>query len=111
LRIDPAVVKVSFGSLPNPENIAVAWTDTGHLKFTWNPTKGETGDNDQVMMLAYDVERAFAFINTTGQLRSTGVDILQMDQIHGQNFHVYAAFNAADRSRQSDSVYLGEWKF
>jgi hypothetical protein len=34
-----------------------------------------------------------------------------MHQSSGRNFHVYAAFNAADRSRQSDSVYLGEWKF
>jgi hypothetical protein len=110
LRIDPALVKVSFGDLPNPADISVAWTETGNLKFTWNPAYVDLRDSDQVMMLAYDVERAFAFINTTGQLRSTGAAILQMDQTNGKNFHVYAAFNAADRSRQSDSVYLGEWK-
>jgi hypothetical protein len=28
----------------------------------------------------------------------------------GNNYHVYAAFSAADRSRQSESIYLGEWK-
>src|ERR1700682_3994600 len=110
LRIDPALVKVSSGDLPNPQDIAVAFTETGNLKFTWNPAHVELQDSDQIMMLAYDVERAFAFLNTTGQLRSTGVDILKMDQTNGKNFHVYAAFNAADRSRQSDSVYLGEWK-
>jgi hypothetical protein len=110
LRIDPALVKVSFGDLPNPVDIAVALTETGTLKFTWNPAYVDLRDKDQIMMLAYDIERAYAFINTTGQLRSTGFDILEIDQTLGKNYHVYAAFNAADRSRQSDSVYLGEWK-
>jgi hypothetical protein len=110
LRIDPALVKVSNGDLPNPENIAVTQTETGDLKFTWNTANDGSRNSDQVMMLAYDVEKAFAFIKTTGQLLSTGVDILPLDRTHGKNFHVYAAFNAADRSRQSDSVYLGEWK-
>ena len=111
LRIDPALVKVSSGDLPNPENIAVEFTETGNLKFTWNPAYVDLRDKDQIMMLAYDIEKAFAFINTTGQLRNTGSDILHVDQTNGKNYHVYAAFNAADRSRQSDSVYLGEWKF
>jgi hypothetical protein len=56
------------------------------------------------------VERAYAELNTTGQLRNTGVDILHLNRTKGNHFLVYAAFNAADRSRQSDSVYLGEWK-
>jgi hypothetical protein len=110
LRIDPALVKVSWGDLPNPQDIAVALTETGDLKFTWNPVNDGSGYSDQIMMLAYDVERGYAALNTTGQLRSTGVDILQLDRTIGNHFHVYAAFNAADRSRQSDSVYLGEWK-
>lgn len=111
LRIDPALVKVSSGDLPNPENIAVEFTETGNLKFTWNPVYVDLLDKDQIMMLAYDTENAFAIYVTTGQLRITGVDILDMKQSTGRNYHVYAAFNAADRSRQSDSVYLGEWKF
>ena len=111
LRIDPALVKVSSGDLPNPENIAVEFTETGNLKFTWNPAYADFRDKDQIMMLAYDIENAHALSITTGQLRSTGVDILDMKQSRDRNYHVYAAFNAADRSRQSDSVYLGEWKF
>ena len=104
-------MKVSSGDLPNPENIAVEFTETGNLKFTWNPAYVDLLDKDQIMMLAYDVESAHAISITTGQLRNTGVDILDMHQSRDRNYHVYAAFNAADRSRQSDSVYLGEWKF
>ena len=111
LRIDPALVKVSSGDLPNPENIAVEFTETGNLKFTWNPVYVDLRDKDQIMMLAYDIEKANVIFNTTGQLRSTGFDILDMQQSRDRIYHVYAAFNAADRSRQSDSVYLGEWKF
>src|ERR1700682_4371052 len=63
LRIDPALVKVSSGNLPNPEDIAVALTVTGDLKFTWNTANDGSGLSDQVMMLAYDVERRYAALN------------------------------------------------
>jgi hypothetical protein len=109
-HIDPALAKLSAGDLPNPEDIVVTQTETGDLKFTWNAAGDGSGNFDQIMMLAYDVQRAHAVFNTTGQFRRTGVDILPLDRTNGNNFHVYAAFNAADRSRQSDSIYLGEWK-
>lgn len=111
LRIDPALVKVSHGNLPLSPDLAVSQTEDGHLKFTWDPVYKDGYDNsDQIMMLAYDVKEDKAVYNTTGQLRSNGMDILKLDREYGRNFHVYAAFNAYDRSRQSDSVYLGEWK-
>ena len=110
LRIDPALVKVSSGDLRNPENIVVSLTENEALKFTWNPEKDGAHPQDQIMMLAYDVERTTPVYITTGQFRSTGEDILHLRGGQGRKFHVYAAFNAADRSRQSDSVYLGEWK-
>lgn len=109
-RINPSLVKLSSGDLPNPNDIAVTLTETGDLKFTWNTDNDGSGFFDQIMMLAYDVEKANAVYNMTGQFRSTGVDILRLHRTQGNNFHVYAAFNAADRSRQSESVYLGEWK-
>jgi hypothetical protein len=110
LRIDPALVKVSSGDLPNPKTITVSQTEKGDLQFTWDTADDGSGVCDQIMMLAYDLKRAHAQFKTTGQFRNKGVDILHLDRTHGQNFHVYAAFNAADRSRQSESIYLGEWK-
>jgi hypothetical protein len=111
-RIDPALIKVSSGDLPLPQNLAVRLTENGDLKFTWVPNDitWEGAAVDQIMMLAYDVEKRSVHMNTTGQFRNTGSDILPLFGSRGKNFHVYAAFNAADRSRQSDSVYLGEWK-
>ncbi len=110
MSIDPALVKVSFGDLYLPENLSVSQTDTGDLKFTWDPVYKNGSGYDQLMVLAYDLERGYVQFNTTGQFRSTGTDMLKLERSRGKNFLVYAAFNAADRSRQSDSVYLGEWK-
>jgi hypothetical protein len=110
LQIDPALVKVSSGDLANPKDIAVSQTETGHLIFTWNSADDGSNPSDQIMMLAYDVEKGYAMIKTTGQFRSAGTDILKTEPRNGTNFQVYVAFNAADRSRQSESIYLGEVK-
>ena len=67
-------------------------------------------DEDQIMMLAYDIEMVEALYKTTGQFRKTGSDTLSLAGNRGKNYHVYAAFNAADRTNQSDSVYLGEFR-
>ena len=109
IRVEPALVKVSSGDLPNPKNLTVSLTETGDLTFSWDPSSGNTDDHDQIMMLAYNVEKPKPVFNTTGQFRSVGTDTLVMGDAKGI-YHVYAAFSAADRSRQSDSVYLGEWK-
>ncbi len=114
--IDPALVKLSFGDLPMSANAAFKLSAPGELTFTWEPEGiGYGYDRDQVMMLAYNCtgyEKKFSvsYENITGQFRSAGQDILLIpkDLKAGTIFHVYIAFIAADRSRQSDSLYLGE---
>lgn len=127
LYINPALVKVSFGTLPLSSNISFAKIDDGQLedlplssdiplakiddgkmqlKITWNPAKVEGGnDKDQVMLLAYDIKDKDVHCNTRGQFRCAGSDIMEVYK--GGTYLVYVAFVAADRSRQSDSVYLG----
>ena len=107
-HINPALVKVSFGNLPLSDDIAVAKTSDGQLQFTWSPDIIKGGNSqDQVMLLAYDPEHADAYFNTVGQFRSAGVDTLEVNTVPGRTYHVYFAFIADDRSRQSDSIYLG----
>ena len=109
--INPSLVKVSFGDLPLSGNITAELTGKGKLQFTWDtgPVDGAS-PYDQVMMLAYDIENAAASFKITGQFRNTGSDILLVDSAKGRSYHMYIAFTAADRSRQSHSVYLGEIK-
>jgi hypothetical protein len=108
MRINPALVKVSWGKLPLSPDMAVEKTAEGYLRFSWSPEAVEGGSPlDQVMMLAYDVESKYTASAITGQFRSTGEDVLKLLMPKGSTYHIYMAFNAADRKSQSHSVYLG----
>jgi hypothetical protein len=107
-HINPSMVQVSYGDLPLPDSIAVGLADNNHLQFTWD-TKVVSGANrsDQVMLLAYDIEGKDPYFTITGQFRRVGSDTLQIPSQTGKIYHLYFAFVAADRSRQSHSLYLG----
>jgi hypothetical protein len=111
ITINPSLVKVSFGDLPLSGNIAANLTGKNKLQFTWDtdPVDGAS-PYDQVMILAYDIKNAAAYFKITGQFRNTGSDVLLVHAAKGITYHLYVAFTAADRSRQSHSVYLGEIK-
>lgn len=106
IRINPALVKVSVGELPLSPGIAAGKAAPGLLQFTWDTAPVAGGSAyDQVMLLAYDIDKGFACYNTTGQFRSAGADTLAIEA--GRSYHLYLAFTSADRKLQSDSVYLG----
>ena len=108
--INPAKVKVSFGELPLPDNIAVKLIEGNKLEFMWDAKSipHRFAAHDQVMLLAYDIKNKKAEWTTTGQFRNVGRDILELPEEKGRTYHVYLAFVAHDRSCQSGSVYLGE---
>jgi hypothetical protein len=111
-NIDPARMQVSFGSLSNSDNIKVKATPEGHLQFTWDTGPVKEGfARDQIIVLAYNIKKNAAFWNLAGEFRETGSDILKLSYPKGYSCHVYLAFVASDRSRQSHSAYLGEVKF
>jgi len=105
--VDPALMKVSHGTLPLPGRIEAELTPDNELVFTW-----ETGscdrehEFDQVMLLAYDIDGKRANMSLNGLFRHTGRDTLYISGLL-ETFVVYAAFISADRESQSDSVYLG----
>ncbi|WP_411273391.1 DUF6266 family protein [Daejeonella sp.] len=109
--IDPSLMRISFGNLPISKNAAVGVTNPYELTFTWEPeTSGSDYVKDQVLMVAYNIRDMHVSYVLQGQFRSVGKDILPLshDYKPGTVVHVYIAFIAADRSRQSDSLYLGE---
>lgn len=111
VSIDPSLMKISFGSLPISKNAAVSLTGPYELTFTWGlDSRGSEYHKDQVLMVAYNIGDRHVSYVLTGQFRSVGKDILPLshDYKPGAILHVYIAFIAADRSRQSDSLYLGE---
>jgi hypothetical protein len=113
--INPALVKVSVGDLPLPDNITVA-TAPDQIQFSWDTGSIDFYNQyDQAMVLAYDIDaeltrlnRRIALYELTGQFRSNGAHVLNISpRLDIGTYHCYIAFVSADRSRRSDSVYLG----
>jgi len=108
LNINPAKVKVSAGTLPCTDNVAVSYPGNNILKFSWDKEMIGGNPRDQVMLLAYDIENNFAYQTNPGQFRSAGEDTIKILMgAKTKTFHLYIAFVAVDRSRQSDSLYAG----
>jgi hypothetical protein len=108
--LNPALVKVSFGDLPLSKNIKVERSGTRHLVFTWDKAMVEGGSlRDQVMLLVYDEVNRTTEYCLTGNFRGTGTERIVFEKGHQDTAHVYLAFVSADRSSQSNSVYLGEF--
>jgi hypothetical protein len=109
LVIDPALVKLSWGDLPLPNNLRLTSLEGKLVQFTWDPKVYDDISyyGDQIMMLAYNVEKGIVIDELYGQVRDNGSDTLLIDISKIGTFHIYAAFVAHDRSRQSESVYLG----
>src|SRR5665213_1391491 len=108
ISINPALVKLSHGSLPLSANIHVEKKNGSQLQFSWDPARVEDGHpKDQVMLLAYDIYHRYVTMVIPGQFRETGADSMQLPPQEMRTYHIYLAFVAYDRSRQSDSVYLG----
>jgi Family of unknown function (DUF6266) len=110
--INPSLVKVSYGDLPLPNGITAAKSAPDQLEISWDTSDYTGNPFDQVMLLAYDIEKGRAIFNTTGQFRSVGKDTLHIPSVSPEKiYHIYVAFVAADRSRQSESVYMGTINF
>jgi len=107
ISIDPSLVKVSYGSLPSSVNVSVVKVDSETLQFTWDTSFPEGAHaDDQVMLLAYSPYTDWHWDTVTGQFRHVGTTTLKVMAV-GITLHIYLAFVAHDRSRQSDSIYLG----
>ena len=112
LVINPSLMKISIGDLPLPGDITAAKLTPNQLQISWDTSDNTASRFDQVMLLAYDIEKGRAIYNTTGQFRHVGSDTLNIPPASPErDYHIYVAFVAADRSRQSDSVYLGTISF
>ena len=111
--LDPTLVQLSWGDLTLPESISVEKTGDLELTFNWDTSvniQNGTNASDQAMLLAYNDQKKKSVFTTTGQFRKTGSDQLKISSDFPGNYHVYIAFRAHDRSRQSASVYLGQFE-
>jgi hypothetical protein len=108
-QVQPERVKISSGDLPVSEDLAATLVAADRIQFTWSTTTTAYSErNDQIMVLAYHPETATAIYEIHGAFRHTGIQTIDISTAFLQKtVQIYAAFIAADRSRQSDSIYLG----
>lgn len=107
-EVVPDLVKVSHGDLPLPETLEVALLED-KLQVNWSTEYTPGGsDKDQLMLLAYHPQSRTALYEVHGAFRSMGTQLMDTySEFVGKTIHIYAAFVAADRSKQSTSLYLG----
>lgn len=107
--IIPSRMLMSRGSLALSDNIEVAFSD-GNLNFTWSPQGAPrpSANDDQLMLMAYNVEAGEAATSLGAASRHQGHASLEVSSLPAGTMHVYLSFISLDRSRASDSVYLGE---
>lgn len=109
--IDPALFRISGGDLEQALNPIVNYTEQRVLQFSWDATQN-IGLTDQLLALVYDpVTREGISVVYDGALRKSENFSLQLPlDFTKREVDVYIGFMAADRSRQSDSQYLGRVK-
>ena len=106
--IDPSLMLVSYGELPLPPAITMELNEEKELLFTWDTSlMPDSAPLDQVLLLAYNVEKEEPFYSLGGNFRRTGSAVLPLTHASPGEFHVYLALVAEDKSRQSNSTYLG----
>jgi hypothetical protein len=105
--IDPARVQLSYGNLDLPQNITLEKSGPVEITIRWDAGRTRNSNrHDQVMWVAYDLNDGYAAFNTTYEFRHKGSCTLTFSK--DRTWHFWFAMNADDRSRQSNSVYLGE---
>ena len=107
--IDPERFRFSGGVLPGLHNATFELERDDLLRFNWNPELVYgASPKDQVMLLAIDLEGKKASYECLGNFRGSGTDVLRLsNDLKGKNLDIYIAVVAKDRSKQSDSQYLG----
>lgn len=106
-KIDPSLVQVSHGTLDIP-SIRTQLAPEKKLIVTWNPACDlNRQPRDQIMLLAYNIEAKFPYFQLYGEFRKTGKEEINLAGAPPGTYQIYAAFVAHDRSRQSNSAYLG----
>jgi hypothetical protein len=109
--IDPALFRFSGGDLPVAVDPAVTLVEPLQMRIDWNAEELPYEiKSDQLMLLIYDtVAYQSKSLIFDGPFRREGTLRVELPgYFKGKELDVYIGFVAADRSRQSDSQYLGK---
>jgi hypothetical protein len=108
-KIDPGLVLLSRGDLPNAPLATATCTVAGELQFNWkdNSGTGKADSNDSSILIAYSPDKQRAIHTMEGAARSTETAVLSVEDFRGLKVNTYLAFIAADGTL-ANSVYTGQ---
>lgn len=112
-HIDPALFKVSIGTLLGAEEGEAIRTDEGVL-FTWMDNSGTSSakESDQAFLVIHNPTKEAVVWKELGNYRKNGQDLLKhtFGNPNGE-WHAYLAFSQENRTSKkrklSNSIYLG----
>jgi len=109
LAVDYSKVIISKGSLPHLVNPQIIMLSPAEVVLSWEQSASpQARYNDQLMLLLYCPELAYADGFIGGTLRSAGICSHHIDQrLIGKTLQVYLSVTSIDRKVVSDSIYLG----
>lgn len=108
-KIDYEKVKFSEGDLEGAENLQFTRLDD-RIEFTWDPLPKDNGSyDDQAMVLLFSKEDEKTLGELSGALRQEGKQVVHIESqtFKNHDFEAYFAFISDDRSKVSDSMYVG----
>lgn len=110
-EIDPALLKISGGNLPQASAPMAQLVGENHLLITWE-NEGRSNWHDQLILLVHASETSTALsLIYDGPLRKEKrLELEVPSQMRNTSIHIYIGFIAADRSSQSNSQYLGSFE-
>lgn len=108
VEVDFAKIVISAGDLPQPVSPTMM-LENGQIDFTWGTTDLKWPENtDRVMLLAYSPELKDHEFVYSGAMRHEGKESLKIPaQMESTLMHVYISFVSDDRTKASDSLYMG----
>jgi hypothetical protein len=101
-------LQLSMGNALMPQAPAVT-AEAGELRFSWSWDQEDfEAAEDQVMLMAYLPDQNTSVFETAGAKRSKAEDFLAMQPSYlMERLEVFISFIFKDRSRVSNSMYLG----
>lgn len=112
-EIDYTAFRFSMGNLPGAEDAAIEEQDD-QLIISWRDNSGDTGEDkylredDQVMILVYDIKTPFTLGTMSGARRSAGQEIVKIERFKNlTEHHIWISFISDDRQRIANSRYVG----
>lgn len=109
-EVDYSAALLSRGNLTGPADAVVSLA-AGSASFSWtdNSAAGNARPDDRPMLLVYSPTRHESVVVLEGiETRADGAATISLpDHFTGESVETFMAFQAADGSSVSDSVYLG----